>query len=399
MTVFARYGEVLRGHGTAVPLVASTVGRLSLGMTTFALLLLVRETSGSDAAAGLASGAYALSFGLVGPVLARVADRVGPVRVLRALAVVHPLLLVVVVLASRAAAPVPWLLVPVVLAGATVPPVGPVMRALWASVLDGRSIVTAYSLESVVVELCFVLGPLLVTVLGLLGGASAPVLASALLAGAGAAWLSATARVRDVRPARREAANRSGPLSSPTVRALLLTVLGVGASFGAVEVAVPAFVEGQGGRAASAGVLLAVWSTGSIVGGLLYGGLHLRAAPSQQLPVLVAALAVGTAAPLAVDGSVSLGVALFAFGLTIAPVTACNAVLLSAATPTGTVTEVFAWNTSMIFGGAALASVLAGVLVERYGPTGALVLVAGCGALALVAATAAWWRSRGVLRT
>lgn len=393
MTVFARYGTVLRGQGTAVPLTASIVGRLSLGMTTLALILLVRDTTGSYAAAGLVAGAYALSFGVLGPALARLADRTGPVRVLRLAAVVHPVLLVLVVVVSSSGLPVPAVLAPAVLAGATVPPLGPVMRALWGSVLSGPALATAYSLESVVVELCFVLGPLLVAGLTVAVGPQAPVVGAALLAGVGALWLSLTPRVQRVQPHEERHGSRSGPLSSPTVRALLLTVLAVGATFGAIEVAVPAFAEERGGRAAAAGVLLAVWSLGSVVGGLVYGSLHLRTPHRSQLPVLVSLLAVGTALPLLAQGPVSMGVALFAFGLAIAPLSACNSMLLAAAAPSGTVTEAFAWNTSMIFGGAALASGLCGVLVDRSGPTAALAVTAGAGLLALAASAAAWWRS------
>ena len=393
MTVFARYAGVLRGHGTAAPLVASIVGRLSLGMGSLALLLLVRDTSGSYAVAGLVSGAYALAFGVLGPAVARAADRAGPVPALRLTALLHPVLLVAAVVVAQADLPVPVLLVPAVLAGATVPPLGPVMRALWAAVLDARSLPAAYSLESVVVELCFVLGPLLVAGLTLLLGPAAPVVAAAVLAGAGALWLSATSRVRAVRPHADRSGSRSGPLASPTVRALLLTVLGVGATFGAVEVAVPAFVEEQGGRAASGGVLLAVWAAGSIVGGLVYGGLRLRTPHRSQLPVLTTALALGTGLPLLATGTAAMGLALFVFGLTIAPFSACNSVLLGRAAPTGTVTEAFAWNTSMIFGGAAVASGLCGALVERSGSTAALLMTAAAGGLALVASGAAWWRS------
>jgi MFS family permease len=393
VTVFARYATVLRGHGTAVPLVASIVGRLSLGMTSLALLLLVRGTSGSYAVAGLVSGAYALSFGVLGPALARLADRTGPVPALRITALLHPALLAAVVVGATSELPLLVLLLPTVLAGATVPPLGPVMRALWADALRGPALATAYSLESVVVELCFVLGPLLVALLTVALDPSAPVLASGVLAGVGGLWLSATRRVGAVTPHDERHGSRFGPLSSPAVRALLLTVAGVGATFGAVEVAVPAFVEEQGARASSAGVLLAVWSAGSIVGGLVYGGLDLRTSHRSQLPVLVTALAVGTALPLLATGTVALGVALFVFGLTIAPFSACNSVLLGRAAPAGTVTEAFAWNTSMIFGGAALASVVSGVLVERSGPTAALVVTAAAGLLALGASAAAWWRS------
>jgi MFS family permease len=386
VTVLARYATVLRGHGTAAPLVASIVGRLSLGMTTLALLLLVRETTGSYASAGLVSAAYALAFGVFGPSRARAADRRGPVRALLLTAAVHPVMLGALVALAATEASTWALLPPAVLGGATVPPHGPVMRALWGSLLRGPARATAYSLESVVVELCFVVGPLLTALLAATAGPGAAVVAAAVLALVGAVWMTLTPAVRAVRPHETTTGSRFGPLGSPAVRALLLTVAGIGAGFGAIEVALPAYVEGEGARPAAAGVLLAVWSAGSIVGGLVYGGLHLRTPPRRQLPVLVAALAVGTLLPLLATGALVMGVALFFYGLAIAPFSACNSLLLGEAAPPGTTTEAFAWNSSMIFGGAAMGSALAGLLVERSGPFAGLLVTAGAGALALVAA-------------
>jgi MFS family permease len=395
VTVFTRYAVVLRGHGTAVPLVASIIGRLSLGMTGLALLLLVRDTTGSYASAGLVAAAYALAFGVFGPSRARAADRSGPVRALLLTAAVHPLALIALV-ALAASEVSTWALVPpAVLGGATVPPHGPVMRALWGSLLDGPQRVTAYSLESVVVELCFVLGPLLTALLAATIDPGAAVLAAAALAVVGALWMAATPAVRAVVPHETATGSRFGPLASPAVRALLLTVAGIGAGFGAIEVSLPAYVEGQGARPAAAGILLAIWSVGSIVGGLVYGGLHLKAPHRRQLPVLVAALAVGTVLPLLATGAVGMGLALFVYGLAIAPFSACNSVLLGEAAPRGTTTEAFAWNSSMIFGGAAFGSALAGVLVERSGPYAGLAVTAGAGGLALVAAVSGVLRLRG----
>ncbi len=189
--------------------------------------------------------------------------------------------------------------------------------------------------------------------------------------------------------------SRFGPLASPAVRALLLTVAGIGTSFGAIEVSMPAFVEGEGARPAAAGLLLAVWSAGSIAGGLVYGGLHLSAPHRRQLPVLVGALAAGSVLPLLAPGPLTMGVALFAYGLAIAPFSACNSVLLGDAAPPGTTTEAFAWNSSMIFGGAALGTAVAGLLVEHSGPTAGLGVTAAAGALSLAAAVAGLARLPG----
>jgi MFS family permease len=371
------------------------VGRLGLGMTGFALLLLVRETSGSYAAAGAVAGTYALSFGALGPYRARSADRQGPIRVLLVTAVLHPLALVALVVTASAGAPVWALLLPAVLGGATVPPHGPVMRALWGRIVSGPALATAYSLESVAVELCFVVGPLLTALLAAGVSPVAAVLVAALMAAVGAVWLAGTPAVRDVQPhPSADGGGRGGPLRSPAVRALLLTVAGVGVGFGAIEVSLPAFVEDLGGRPATGGLLLSVWAVGSVVGGLVYGGAQPSAPHRRQLPVLVAALALTSALPLLADGLVGMTALLFLYGLTIAPFSACNSVLLGEAAPAGTTTEAFAWSSSMIFGGAALGSALAGVLVERSGPTAGLLVTAGAGLLATAAAVSGLLRMR-----
>ncbi len=95
------------------------------------------------------------------------------------------------------------------------------------------------------------------------------------------------------------------------------------------------------------------------------------------LPLLVAGPAAG--------GVVLMGLALIGYGLAIAPFFACGSVLLGAAAPPGTVTEAFAWNSSMIFGGAALGAATAGLLVERVGVVAALGVTAATGGLALLA--------------
>ena len=179
---------------------------------------------------------------------------------------------------------------------------------------------------------------------------------------------------------------RAGPLTSRAVRALLVTVAAVGIGFGAVEVTLPAFVEELGERPSLGGVLLSVWAVGSVVGGLTYGGAHLSAPPRRQLPVLVAALALASALPLLAEGLLAMAAMVFVYGLTIAPFSACNSVLLGEAAPAGTTTEAFAWNSSMIFGGAALGSALGGLLVEQHGPSAGLAVTAASGVLALTSA-------------
>jgi predicted MFS family arabinose efflux permease len=388
VTWLTRYRDVLREAGVAPAFAASLLGRLSLGMTSLAILLLVRQSSGSYADAGVVSAGYALAFAAGAPSRARSADRHGPSRVLLRCATLQPLALAALAVLAHLGARTPLLLIPAILGGLFVPPLGAVMRALWASRLSARSIPVAYSLESVLVELCFVLGPSLVAFLSAAVGPSAAVLTSGAVSLAGGVGMASSRGVRAVRPEAAVVGGRSGPLSSAAVRALLLTVLWIGASFGAIEVAMPAFAEETGSRPATAGVLLAVWSLGSMIGGLVYGGIAPDRPQSTQMRYLVTALAVGSALPLIAPGPVSMGIALLLYGTTIAPFMACNSVLLGANAPAGTTTEAFAWNGSMIFGGSALGTAVAGALIDTRGSSAGLAVTAAAGVLTLAVAFA-----------
>ena len=387
MSLLARYRALLVGTGAAWALTASLLGRFALSTTGLALLLLVRDSSGSYADAGATAAAYAVSFAAFAPARARTADRRGPRGVLLVCALLHPVVLVGIVLLARADAGTPALVAGAVAAGATVPPVGGVMRALWgplAAADDRIDLATAYSLESVVVELCFVGGPLLVAVLSASSGPSSAVLAAGVLVLTGGVGLAVAPALRRVVPHPGSRRGTSGPLTSAAVRSLLLTIAFVGAGFGALDVAVVAFAEVEGGRPSTGAVLLAVWSAGSILGGLAYGAVHSQVPAERQLPVLVAALAAGSALPVLAPGVAAMGLLLVLYGSTIAPYSACNAVLLSRSAPLGTTTEAFAWSSSAIFGGAALGNVASGFAVEHLGVRAALALPALTGVVALV---------------
>jgi MFS family permease len=385
VTVLHRYGEVLRPPGARTALVAGFTGRVSLGMTGLALLLLVKAATGSYGSAGIVSACYAVALAVAAPLRARAADRSGAAPVLRMCAVLHPLAFAAAIVLTSVGAPVVADAAAALAIGFTVPPVGGVMRALWAQILEPQVLPVAYSLEAVVVELCFLSGPLLVALAAGLFSPATAVGASAVLGTVGALLLASVPVVRGGVPHAERPTHLAGPLVSPAVRACLLCVLFVGAAFGATEVGVLAFVEEHGQARSVAGVVLAVWSAGSATGGLVYGGLHLRSDASRQLPLLVTLVGVAAALPLLAPSVLLLGALLAVGGSTIAPWSAVNSVLLSRSAPAGTLTEAFAWNGSMIFGGVAGGTALAGALADAHGSHGALAVAAVCGACVVLA--------------
>ncbi len=174
------YRAVLSLPGALRSFTAASLGRLAYGTIGLSLLLVVHQATGSFAAAGAASGCYALGT-LTGPAKSRLADRYGQRRVLPAFAAGSAAALVAMVVLDRAGDRSPAGYVAAAgLAGATGPVLGAAMRAVWAVIAVGPgSLRRAYGLDTAPEELLFTLGPLLAGALVALDG---PVLALAVTA-------------------------------------------------------------------------------------------------------------------------------------------------------------------------------------------------------------------------
>ncbi|MDX6573044.1 MAG: hypothetical protein QOC86_2200, partial [Gaiellales bacterium] len=157
------YGALLSSPGAARLMASALYARLPLGMASLAMLLLVRQSTGSIAAAGIAVGAYALGTGATAPLQGALVDRHGQLRVLLPSAALQSSLLVVLALACRAHAPAAVLVAVAALAGGALPPLSASARALWPQLLgDRRRLEAFYGLEAVAQEVIWLAGPLIV---------------------------------------------------------------------------------------------------------------------------------------------------------------------------------------------------------------------------------------------
>ncbi len=385
-----KYRSVLSVPGSPALILSALVGRLPLGMSSLALLLLVRATHHSYAIAGLAVGAYALASAAAAPVQGRLVDRFGRMRVLAPCAVAQAIVLVTFVLASSADASGLALVSLAALAGALVPPVSPTARALLREVFHDPSVRdTAYALDSVAQELVWITGPLLVA---LVVGFSSPEVA--VLLAAAVCVLGTVLFVRS--PLARGSGTRAAheprvtALSNPELRVLLAPMALIGAGLGATEVGLPSLALHAGSRPAS-GLLLAAWSVGSMVGGLWYGARVWNSSLSSRYRLLLAAAVVCTA-PLILARSVPEGiVGSLLSGLTIAPVFSCQYALVGRAATPGNENETFTWFSAALVGGLAAGSAIGGVSIGAGGVGAPFVI--SCLATALAAAIAL--RTRG----
>ena len=380
MSVYAR---ILRTPGVALIVLATLVARLPIGISGLAILLYVREVTGSFAAAGLSTGALALGSALGAPLQGRVVDRRG-VGMLVPLAAVHASGLLAVWAAGTAGAAAPVLAALSLLAGAAIPPVSSVLRSRWPYLLAERPelIGGAFALDSVLLEIVFVVGPLLTTVVvATVGPQYALIVAAAcVLAGTLMLLTGLKGRPGPERSAAGGSAFGLGALADRGLRTLVFASLPVGFALGSVEVVVPAFSEAEGSKEL-AGVLLAMWSIGSGAAGLAWGAAatrfslldaHLRFA--WLLPLAIAPLALASS-PLA------MGVLVILAGLPIAPLIASRNQLVERVTPVGTATEAFTWPLTALVAGVSLGAAAAGAVVESSSWTTAVLVATGVAAL------------------
>src|SRR4051794_3092378 len=381
MSARGRYARILRTPHVASLLVAALVARLPIGIDSIAIVLFLRERTGSYAAAGIVSAAFALGGGAGAPLSGRLIDRFGHRRVLVPLALVHSGGLVLLVGLAQLNAPVA-LLVPVALVGgAAIPPISATMRPLWGPLLGGDAALlpAAYALDSIVIELVFTIGPLLTALAtALLSPAAALGLAVVLVVGGTLAFTASPPSRAWVPDPARGGHGWLGALSAPGLRTLVLATLPLGFCFGAVEVTLPAFSEDMATRA-WAGVLLAVWSLGSAAGGLVYGARADRLALAPTY-VRLAALLPLTFVPLAAAPSLAAMVPLCVLaGVAIAPMAASGNQLVGDVAPAGTLTEAYTWLVTAIVVGVAIGNAVAGVLVETADWRVSFLVGAGCG--------------------
>jgi MFS family permease len=151
-----------------------------------------------------------------------------------------------------------------------------------------------------------------------------------------------------------------------------------------MEVAIPAHAEHLG-HASAAGILVALWSVGSIVGGLWYSGLTLRTPAYRQYGILMLLNVAGFASILLATGLVSLGALLLFAGLFIAPLTAVEFLLVTKLAADGTQTEAFTWANTAVYLGFAVGSALAGTALGEVLGTDSGLRVSGTVAVGLVA--------------
>ncbi len=378
--------SVLRDGGWTF-VVLGFFARLPPAMLTLGVTLYAAQRLGGFAPAGTVVAAMAIGLGIGGPVIGGLADRLGQRPVGIASAVLVTLALALVAVTTTPTLP---LIVPAVAAfllGATNPQVTAMARGRWSAMARqrrDRARVTslAMSYEGVAEEATFVLGPVAVGLLQLVHPLAGLVLAGLL----GLVLPIAFALLP----------NALGPAATvphhervrvPWLRLTPVGLVGlaIGLVFGASSTGVTASLTSLG-RPELAGIVYGGMGVGSAISGLL--ATRLPHSLSQRRRVVAFAVLLALVAPLlsiAPAPWLLMG-ACFLCGCGLAPVLIGAFAIAESESPLARIATVMTALGTCLVAGVAAGSSVAGRLIDAQGPSAALLIPAGAGVLALVAA-------------
>lgn len=379
------YRRVFAHRGSVAFSATGLVARLPMSMMTLGIVILVSTLTGSYGLAGQISAAFVIGNAVVAIGHGRLADRFGQTRVLYVDAIGFALTtgLLVTAVTDGWANPLPHLLA--ALSGATMPQIGSMVRGRWANLItadDERE--TAFAVEAVVDELVYVTGPALVTFLSTL---YAPQTGLLVALGLGTVGTLALAVQPATAPAVHPANHRgpSDPMPWDRIIPIGIAALALGAFFGAVEVATVAVAQHDGHKAAS-GALLALFSSGSMVAGIVSGTRTWKSGALRRFQLGIGLLTVGVIALPFVTDLVMLGAVLFVIGSTLAPTLIAIISLLESSTPRSRLTEAMAVFQTGISAGLAPGAFLTGLVADRAHDSTTYWVPVGASVLSLIAA-------------
>lgn len=361
------YSTLLKTPGVARIIAAQLTARFPFGMLSLAFLLHIERVHHSYGAAGLVLGAMSIGQAIAGPMTSRLMGVLG-MRIV--LWTTLTLCAAAIAAIGLVVMPLPLTMTVAFFAGLSMPPIQPAVRTIYPKMVNSRQLTPLFSLDASAQEIIWIAGPVAITFVSTQIGTVEGILMSVAIMLLGGAWFIASPEVGRVRIPRSK--RRFGTvLARPPV--LLATVVGfllIG-SCAAVEAGV---VANFGKGSPFAGIVLAIWSLGSLVGGLAFGHVPIGPwATARRMLIVFVGVAISTFMLWSWWG---LSLALIIAGLGIAPALAVLYAIVSSSVKFSDTAEAYGWIGTGQLIGAALGSALAGFLIDANGPVGAFWIAA-----------------------
>jgi MFS family permease len=363
----ASIARLLAAPGVRALAISSALARLPFAMGAVALVIFVHSRTGSFAESGLVAGSYTFAFAVAGPVLGRLVDRRGARAVLLPAAALCTIATLTVVALGESGIGIGPVIAAAMVTGAATPPVSGVLRRTWPTLVEEDQLPAAYLFDSILIELVFISGPLLTGILVAAVDPAAPLIVAATLGMFGAVWFVTRPEVAAMRPAVGHDRSRAGALASQAIRLLVLTGVPIGFTFGALDVALPAYGTAHGSSALG-GLLIASMGIGSVLGALVYGICGDRLGDLRQACVRLALAQPFLALPILLAPSpIALVLLAMLAASYCAPILTVRSRIAQISMPPGTGTETFTWLLLAVMIGSSVGSSLSGPVIEAGG--------------------------------
>ncbi|PYY36626.1 MULTISPECIES: MFS transporter [unclassified Curtobacterium] len=368
------YGSLLKTPGVGRVIAAQLTARFPFGMLSLAYLLHVEHIFHSYGAAGLVLATTSVGQALAGPLTSRWMGSWG----------MRPVLVLTSIVAFVTMGVIAFFVMPLwayvvigFVGGLAVPPVQPAVRTIYPKMVTSKQLTPLFSLDASAQELIWVAGPVITTFVATqIGTVEAIVVAMAFLL-VGGAWFIASPELGRVRIPRSKRAF-GVVMKRPSVVVATLTGLLLIGACAAVEASVTS-VFGEGSP--NAGIVLAVFAIGSLIGGLALG--H-RPISKNTLWLRMTIVFVGLVLAVGNPTFWWLCIALVIAGAGIAPALAVMFGSVSATVKFSDTAEAYGWMGTGQLIGAAGGSAVAGFLIDSNGPSGGLMVGAVMAAAGVV---------------
>ncbi|TGO05337.1 MFS transporter [Serinibacter arcticus] len=380
------YKQILSKPGAWQFSSAALFARLPISMVGIGIVLMVSDSQlyGSYGLAGQVAAVFVVAQAIAAPQIAKLIDTYGQARVMRPAIAISMGTLVLLAIAATRLSPTLVLFVLAAIVGATMGSIGSLVRTRWnAVVANPTELHTAYSLESVLDEVVFVVGPVLATILATTVHPTAGIAVAVVAAVIGGYAFLAQRSTEPAPSGRREGGHGPSLLRSPAMIVLIVVFICMGAIFGATDVSTVAFAEEAGSKGLS-GVILACFAGGSLVGGLFYGARTWRSSLWRRFAIGTVALAVGVTLFFFASTLWILAGVMLVVGLAIAPTLITGNALVQAIVPHERLTEGLTWIGTALGVGVAGGSAIAGPMIDAHGSHQGFLVTIGAGAIAVV---------------
>ena len=361
------YRDLFSAPGTGRFTAAGLLARLPLPMAGIGMITLFSQKQGAYGLAGAISATFVLAYALLSPQISRYVDRYGQSRVLPAATTVSIFGFLILIAGSHWDV-ARWILFAGAFLAGFMPSMSAMVRARWTALYRGDPrLQTAYSLETVLDELTFIMGAPLSIGLSITLFPQAGLLLALLLLISG---VFALVIQRGTEPptvtATRATANRGSVMGMKSVRLLALLMVGMGMIVGTVDIVSVAYAR-EWGYPAAASLTLAAYAVGSCLAGLLFGSFRLKTPLSRLLWLGGLATAATTVPLILVTHLSALTLAVLVAGLFFSPTMIVAMSLVERQVDEHQLTEGMTWLLAGLNVGVALGAAIAGQVVDNSG--------------------------------